>query len=163
MVREALLHRQRPIGVAACTIRRLRALIVEAGDDHDPARAGSTRRRLKVRDQRAGHALAAKRRIYGDVGQLGITSVAPSLKGHNLLPAAQRPSSANRPAERKLLLNVKLRIPKTHCGGPDPLQRQVRRPLRSGVTGGQPQRHRDIATDATRRRRAAQRPKRPSG
>ena len=62
-VREALLHRERPIGVAACTIRRLRTFIVEAGDDHEPARAGGRRCRLNVRDQRAGYALAAKRRI----------------------------------------------------------------------------------------------------
>src|SRR6476661_8246675 len=72
----ALLHRQCPIGVAARAIRRLRALVVESGDDHDPARAGSTRSCLNVRDQRAGHALAAKRRIHVDVGQLGIRLVA---------------------------------------------------------------------------------------
>src|SRR5215203_7128069 len=39
-VREALLHRQRPIGVAARAVRRLRALVVEAGDEHDLTRAG---------------------------------------------------------------------------------------------------------------------------
>src|SRR5215218_6595074 len=76
-VRETLLHRQRPIGVAARAIRRLRARIVEAGDDHEPTRAHSTRCRLNVRDQRASHALAAKRRIHIDVGQFGIRRVAP--------------------------------------------------------------------------------------
>src|SRR5918911_5714055 len=72
---EALPHRQRPIGVAARAIPRLRALVVEAGEEHYLARAGSPRRRLNLRDQRAGHALAAKRRIHVDVGQLGIRLV----------------------------------------------------------------------------------------
>src|SRR5215213_1523541 len=75
-VRGALLHGERPISVAACTIRRLRAIVVEAGDDHERARAGNTRCRLNVRDQRASHALTAKRRIHVDVGQLGIRLVA---------------------------------------------------------------------------------------
>jgi hypothetical protein len=35
----ALLHRQCPISVTAGTIRGLRARIVEAGEDHEPARA----------------------------------------------------------------------------------------------------------------------------
>ena len=52
------MHRQRPIGVAARTIGRLRTLVVEAGEDYYLARAGSPRRRLNLRDQCAGHAMA---------------------------------------------------------------------------------------------------------
>src|SRR5436305_3211117 len=73
---EALPHHQRPIGVAARAIRRLRALVVEAGDEHYLARAGSPCRRLNLRDQRAGHPMAAERRSHVDVGQLGIRLVA---------------------------------------------------------------------------------------
>src|SRR5829696_7207339 len=75
-VRKALPHRQRPIGITGGPIRRLRALVVEAGDDHYLARAGSSGRRLNPSNQRAGHAVAAPRRLHVDVSQLGIRLVA---------------------------------------------------------------------------------------